>query len=367
MPPPQPLLSSITPNILSARSRGNFHDDSLSDTSSENPRDWGRPIYHRPIVHENEAVIRARRFMGSTESYNQFTPVPARPTNGTPGLNALAYRGHADGGSEFDTTSLACGTDSRGELRRSIGSRQSRGSKVRGLSQEIIHASPASGMARTRDSSAGPSRHDLTRRADSGLGPSRSDISSRLSSVSKREPLPRRTNDFTLNTALVLPNPGYQSNYPDMKKDSSFPRDVQRTLMTRGPRSYDSTSSEYSSSRDELVAALEYGKRNNLEAFYGKPTLETTSMSSETTNSSEQDSVCKFTSSPRPPLEGCLAPVPVRPPPYNPRSRSRGNENYVYVLDPRRRGIDRDKTIRVKGAECNGSLVWHWQYYCCVI
>lgn len=357
MPPIQPPLSSITPSMLSGRSRGTFNDDSFSDTSSENPGEWKRPIYYRPMLHENEAVVRARRIMGSTESYNQFSSAVGLPVNETPGPNGLAYRGHADGGSEFDTTSLACGADSKGDLRRSIGSRQSRGSKIRGLSQEMIHASPAAGMVRTKDSSAGPSRHDLTRRVDSGLGPSRSDISSRLSSTAKREPTFRRTSDFTSNSTLTLPHQGSQLHFQNLRKDSSFPRDVQAVLSTRAPRSYDSTSSEYSSSRDELVAALEYGKRNNLEVYYGKPTLETTSMSSETTNSSEQDSVCKFTSSPRPPLEGCIAPVPVRPPPYNPRSRSRGNENYVYVLDPRRRGLERDKALRVKGAECNGSLV----------
>ena len=355
VPITQSPLVAIAPNMLSTRSRGTFNDDSFSDTSSENPREWDRPNYHRPILHDSEAIVRAKRIMGSTDSYNRITPGVLH--TGTPGPNAMAYRGHADGGSEFDTTSLACGTDSRADLRRSIGSRQSRGSKIRGLSQEMIHASPAVGMARTRDSSTGPSWHDLSRRVDSGLGPSRSDISNRQSTTTKREPLFRRANDFALSNTLPMSNQGNQLNFPNMTKDSSFPRDLQASLLTRGPRSYDSTSSEYSSSRDELVAALEYGKRNNLEVYYGKPTLETTSMSSETTNSSEQDSVCKFTSSPRPPLEGCIAPVPVRPPPYNPRSRSRGNENYVYVLDMRRRGLERDKSIRAKATEGNGSLV----------
>lgn len=97
--------------------------------------------------------------------------------------------------------------------------------------------------------------------------------------------------------------------------------DVDRILAYRPPRCYDSTSSEYSSSRDELAQAYEFGKLHHLDDFYGRPTLESASSSGETA-SSEKDGICHFTSElsvGRP----FLIPVAILPPPPNQRLRTR--------------------------------------------
>ena len=97
--------------------------------------------------------------------------------------------------------------------------------------------------------------------------------------------------------------------------------DVDHILAYRPPRCYDSTSSEYSSSRDELAQAYEFGKLHHLDDFYGRPTLESASSSGETA-SSEKDGICHFTSElsvGRP----FLIPVAILPPPPNQRLRTR--------------------------------------------
>lgn len=97
--------------------------------------------------------------------------------------------------------------------------------------------------------------------------------------------------------------------------------DVDRILAYRPPRCYDSTSSEYSSSRDELVQAYEFGKLHHLDEFYGRPTLESASSSGETAGS-EKDGICHFSSKlsvGRP----FLIPVAILPPPPNQRLRTR--------------------------------------------
>ncbi|XP_028412686.1 Down syndrome cell adhesion molecule-like protein 1 homolog isoform X2 [Dendronephthya gigantea] len=97
--------------------------------------------------------------------------------------------------------------------------------------------------------------------------------------------------------------------------------DVDRILAYRPPRCYDSTSSEYSSSRDELAQAYEFGKLHHLDDFYGRPTLESASSSGETA-SSEKDGICHFTSElsvGRP----FFIPVAILPPPPNQRLRTR--------------------------------------------
>jgi hypothetical protein len=97
--------------------------------------------------------------------------------------------------------------------------------------------------------------------------------------------------------------------------------DVDRILAYRPPRCYDSTSSEYSSSRDELAQAYEFGKLHHLDDFYGRPTLESASSSGETAGS-DKDGICHFTSElsvGRP----FLIPVAILPPPPNQRLRTR--------------------------------------------
>ena len=101
--------------------------------------------------------------------------------------------------------------------------------------------------------------------------------------------------------------------------------DVDRILAYRPPRCYDSTSSEYSSSRDELAQAYEFGKLHHLDDFYGRPTLESASSSGETA-SSEKDGICHFTSElsiGRP----FLIPVAILPPPP-PNQRLRSRERF---------------------------------------
>lgn len=330
-PPQPPSYQSVTHIRSSVTPHRPYADDSNSDASSD--ISYGRPIYHRPTIHDNEAVerarARARRYVVSAER-RASVDRSIRSLNGTPGLGALGSRGHADGGSELDTTAVK-GMESNPDMRRSSTSRLSRPAKSHGHSHESIPPvyvrSPAS----------------ITR--DSGLGTSEFGRSSTYS---------RRSSNTSQVAPLTRPTPSpLRRDSASSKESSSFPVNVHKLSASRDRKAYDSTSSECSSSRDELMSALEFGKRHNLDKYYGIPTLETTSASSEATNtSSELEGICKFSASPRPHGNGCLVPVPVRPPPFNPRSRSRVNENYVYVLDPRRRSRDRGYS-----RPHNGSLV----------
>lgn len=331
-PPPPPPYHSGTPGQAPP------HEGNFSDTSSEG--NFVQPVYHRPTLHDTDPAARARRFMeaGDHGTYPNFYTAPQRSLNGTPGVGVLGFRGHADGGSELDTTSISRAMESNIDLRHSAAaSRLSRVSKSRGQSQELVHPvysqSPASGIPRPRDSGLGPSRNDLRR---TSLNSKRG--SSQVTPVIRAVPTPQRRDSES------------------SKERSPYHVGYGRT-RSRDPRAYDSASSEYSSSRDELISALEFGKRHNLDQYYGIPTLETTSVSSNTTNSSDQDGICKFSASPRPTGDGCFEPTPVHAPPFNPRSRSRGNENYIYVLDPRRRGVDRGAVPVTSQPKPNGSLV----------
>lgn len=315
-PPPPPPYHSGAPGQPPP------HEGSFSDTSSEG--NFVQPVYHRPTLHDTDSAARARRLIEADDHGTYPSSYTAqRSLNGTPGIGILGFRGHADGGSELDTASISRAMESNADLRHSAAaSRLSRASKSRGQSQELVHPvysqSPASGISRARDSGLGPSRNDLRR---TSLNSKRG--SSQVTPVIRAVQTPQRRES-------------------ESSKDCSpYHTGYDRTRGSRDPRAYDSASSEYSSSRDELISALEFGKRHNLDKYYGIPTLETTSVSSNTTNSSDQDGICKFSASPRPLGDGCFAPTPVHAPPFNPRSRSRGNENYIYVLDPRRRGADR--------------------------
>lgn len=325
-PPPPPPYHSGTPGQAPP------NEGSFSDTSSEG--NFNNPVYHRPILHDTDSAARARRFADASDHgmYPTFFTTQ-RSLNGTPGIGVLGFRGHADGGSELDTTSISRTVESNIDLRHSAGASRLSKSKSRGQSQELVHPvysqSPASGAPRSRDSGLGPSRNELRR---TSLNSKRS--SSQVTPVLRPMPTPQRRESGS------------------SKELSPYHRGYDRTLGSRDPRAYDSASSEYSSSRDELISALEFGKRHNLDQYYGIPTLETTSVSSTTTNSSDQDGICKFTGSPRPLGDGCYAPTPVHAPPFHSRSKSRGNENYIYVLDPRRRGAERGAA-----AQPNGSMV----------
>ena len=323
-PPPPPPYQSSTPGQPPPT------EGSFSDTSSEG--NFVQPVYHRPTLHDTDSTARARRYVDASDhgTYPNFYTTQ-RSLNGTPGIGVLGFRGHADGGSELDTTSISRAMESNIDLRHSAAaSRLSRPSKSRAQSQELVHPvysqSPASTVPRPRDSGLGPSRNDLRR---SGFNSKRG--SSQVTPVIRAVQTTQRR----------------ESESP--KEHSPYHTYDRRS---RDPRAYDSASSEYSSSRDELISALEFGKRHNLDKYYGIPTLETTSVSSNTTNSSDQDGICKFSASPRPLGDGCFAPTPVHAPPFSSRSRSRGNENYIYVLDPRRRGVDRGAA-----PQSNGSVV----------
>lgn len=306
-------------------------DGSISDTSSEG--NFVQPAYHRPTLHDTDCTARTRRYVDASDhgTYpNLYTT--QRSLNGTPGIGVLGFRGHADGGSELDTTSISKAMESNIDLRHSAAaSRLSRPSKSRTQSQELVHAvyseSPTA-IPRPRDSGLGPSRNDLRR---PGFNSKRG--SSQVTPVIRAVQTPQRRES-------------------ESSQEISPYHTFERPYGSRDPRAYDSASSEYSSSRDELLTALEFGKRHNLDKYYGIPTLETTSVSSNTTNSSDHDGICKFSASPRPLGDGCFAPTPLNAPPYNSRSRSRGNANYRYVLDPRRRGLDRGVV-----PQSNGSVV----------
>ena len=118
--------------------------------------------------------------------------------------------------------------------------------------------------------------------------------------------------------------------------------DVDQILAYRPPRCYDSTSSEYSSSRDELAQAYEFGKLHHLDDFYGRPTLESSSSSGETA-SSDKDGICHFTtdlSVGRP----FLIPVAILPPPPNQRQRSRDRNRNIQPV-PLKTYYEKDETL----------------------
>lgn len=326
-PPPPPPYQSSTPGGQSAP----LAEGSFSDTSSEG--NFAESVHHRPTIHDTDSTARSRRFVDINDhaTYPQYYAAQ-RSLNGTPGMGVLGFRGHADGGSELDTTSISKGLESNTDLRRfAAASRLSRPNKSRTQSQEFVQ--PVS--------SENPAAFPRPR--DSGLGPSRIDLR-RPGVNSKRGP--------SQVTPVIRPVPAPQRRESDSSKERSPYHTFERPHGLRDPRAYDSASSEYSSSRDELISALEFGKRHNLDKYYGIPTLETTSVSSNTTNSSDQDGICKFSSSPRPLGDGCFAPTPVHAPSFRSRSKSRGNENFLYVLDPRRRGVDRGGV-----PQSNGSVV----------
>lgn len=312
------------------------HDDNISDTSSE--ISFGGPVSHRPMLHDTDIMSRSRPTPLSADPYTQHPPM--RSLNGTPGVS-LGMRGPADGGSELDNTSLVMrGHESNADLRKIFGSRLGRNSKSRGMSEETVRSlyarTPASGISRVPDYG------------------SRKSVASRRSSNASQKvaPLNKPPTENLIDTTPMC----YRRDSESSKESNSYPPEVEKAIAAaRDARAYDSTSSEYSSSRDELYSALEFGKRNNFEKYYGIPTLETTSMSSDATNSSEQDGICKFSASPRTVVDGFYAPVPLLPP-YYPRSRSRNNE-YLYVLDPRRRVLD-GGPVRVRSQmDHKGSLV----------
>ena len=253
--------------------------------------------------------------------------VAQRSLNGTPGNGVLGFRGHADGGSELDTASITRGQESTTDLRRfAAASRLSRPSKSQGQSQEfaqLVCPEKTATLPRPRDSGLGPSRTDLHR---PGFNSKRG--SSQVTPEIRAIQTPQRKDSV-------------------LSKERSPCHTFERPHGLRDRRAYDSASSEYSSSRDELISALEFGKRHNLDKYYGIPTLETMSVSSNTTNSSEQDGICKFSASPRPLGDGCYAPTPLHGPSF--RSRG-GNGNFLYVVDPRRRGVDRGACVQKNGS-----------------
>lgn len=345
-PPPPPPYQGTSP-MRSLLPPPMHHDDNISDTSSE--ISFGGPVYHRPMLHDTDILSRSRPTPTSVDPYLSQHP-PVRSLNGTPGV-ALGMRGPADGGSELDNTSLAMrGHESNMDLRKTFGSRLGRNSKTRGMSEETVRSiyarTPASGISRMPDSAFG-SRNEIGRKS----------VASRRGSNASQKvaPLNKPPIENLIDNTSVI----YRRDSESSKDSNSYPPEVERAIAAaRDARAYDSTSSEYSSSRDELYSALEFGKRNNFEKYYGIPTLETTSMSSEATNSSEQDGICKFSASPRTVGDGFYAPVPMKQPYYNPRSRSRqNNDAYLYVLDPRRRVMD-GGPVRVRSQhDHKGSLV----------
>ncbi|XP_048588601.1 Down syndrome cell adhesion molecule-like protein 1 isoform X2 [Nematostella vectensis] len=353
-PPPPPPYQTGSP-IRAFPPPPAAHDDNISDTSSE--VSFGGQVYHRAMLHDYDCV-RVRRYPASAsfDSYAQplpFQPAGVRSVTATPGNNTLGMRGPADGGSELDTTSLAArGLESNSDIRKLFGSHYS---KTRGLTLETPHSvharTPASGISRVPESAFG-SRYEIGRR---------SAASRRGSNASQK--LGHMKQPVIIHPEAFITAYEIRRDSASSKESNTYPVD-NKALLVRDPRdprdarAYDSTSSEYSSSRDELMSALEYGKRHNFEKFYGIPTLETTSISSEATNSSEQDGICKFCTSPRPVCaEMCHAPIPIRQPPYNPRSRSRGRDDaFIYVLDPRRRLVDGVVRVQTQ-AEHKGSLV----------
>lgn len=118
--------------------------------------------------------------------------------------------------------------------------------------------------------------------------------------------------------------------------------DIDHILAYRPPRCYDSTSSEYSSSRDELAQAYEFGMLHHLDDFYGRPTLESASSSGETA-SSDKDGICHFTtelSIGRP----FLIPVAILPPPPNQRLRTRDRNRNIQA-PPLKTYYEKDETL----------------------
>lgn len=118
--------------------------------------------------------------------------------------------------------------------------------------------------------------------------------------------------------------------------------DIDHILAYRPPRCYDSTSSEYSSSRDELAQAYEFGMLHHLDDFYGRPTLESASSSGETA-SSDRDGICHFTtelSVGRP----FLIPVAILPPPPNQRLRTRDRNRNMQAA-PLKTYYEKDETL----------------------
>ena len=321
LPPPYQSSTRLRSSLIS---RHGAPDDS-SDTSSE--VSCGRQVYHRPTMHPNDAAPHPRRYMRSAD-HRASVHRSIRSLSDASRVSSLGYRGHADGRSELDASSYSKSLELSNPELRYYG--PVRVTKIHGQSHESlppVFVRSSASMAR-----------------DSGLGPSefgRSSCHSRRSSTSSQV------------TYVGRPSPSpMRRDSASSRESTSFPVNGGKLSAKRERKAYDSTSSECSSSRDELMSALEFGKRHNLDRYYGIPTLETTSASSEATNtSSDLDGVCRFSASPRLHGHGCLAPIPVRPPPFNPRSRSRGSENYMYVP----RGMSRDFVY--VGAH-NGSLVW---------
>lgn len=345
-PPPPPPYQGTSPMRSLLIPPVHRDHDNISDTSSE--ISFGGPVYHRPILHDSDVSSRSRPTPICADPHLIQHP-PVRSLNGTPGVS-LGMRGPADGGSELDNTSLAMrGHESNADLRKTFGSRLGRTSKQREMSEETVRSiyarTPASGISRMPDFG---SRHEIGRKS---VGSRRGSSASQKVAPLNKPPV---ENLIDTTTPVIY----YRRDSVSSKESNSYPPEVEKAIAAaRDARAYDSTSSEYSSSRDELYAALEFGKRNNFEKFYGIPTLETTSMSSEATNSSEQDGICKFSGSPRTVGDGFYAPVPLRQPYYMPRSRSRNNEAYLYVLDPRRRVMDVGP-VRVRNQlDHKGSLV----------
>ncbi|XP_074633719.1 cell adhesion molecule DSCAML1-like isoform X3 [Acropora palmata] len=321
--PPLPPHHSSVPSGVQPVSHA---DGSFSDTSSEG--NCGQSVYHRPTIHDTDSTARPRRYvdMNDHATYPNLY-VAQRSLNGTPGNGVLGFRGHADGGSELDTASITRGQESATDLRRfAAASRLSRPSKSQGQSQEFaqpVCPEKTATLPRPRDSGLGPSRTDLHR---PGFNSKRG--SSQVTPEIRAIQTPQRRDSV-------------------LSKERSPCHTLERPHGLRDRRAYDSASSEYSSSRDELISALEFGKRHSLDKYYGIPTLETMSVSSNTTNSSEQDGICKFSASPRPLGDGCYAPTPLHGPSF--RSRG-GNGNFLYVVDPRRRGVDRGACIQKNGS-----------------
>ena len=309
LPPPPAPYHSITPSRGGQIPPG---EETFSDSSSD--ASFARPVYHKPILHDADPGGHARRYVQPENNvvYAPSVYTVQRSLNGTPGIGLLGFRGNADGGSELDTASISRAMESNENLRRLAAASRASKNAAHLQSQETVYSqSHVPSKSNPRDSIRGASRNDIRRmsmksRGDSSL--------SQLTPVMKAVQNPQRRE----SESSQEPSP-YHTGY-------------ERPRGLRDPRAYDSASSEYSSSRDELISALEFGKRHNLDKYYGIPTLETTSASSDATKSSEQDGICEFTASPRPLGDGCFAPTAIHQPQFN--------QNYIYMLDPRRRGLD---------------------------
>ncbi|XP_068732435.1 uncharacterized protein [Montipora capricornis] len=230
-PPPPPPYQSSTPGGQSAPPA----EGSFSDTSSEG--NFAESVHHRPTIHDTDSTARSRRYVDINDhaTYPQYYAAQ-RSLNGTPGMGVLGFRGHADGGSELDTASISKGLESNTDLRRFAAA-----SRLSASIKAALRARNLYSLLVLRTLQPFPGL------VNSGLGPSRIDLR-RPGVNSKRGP--------SQVTPVIRPVPAPQRRESDSSKERSPYHTFERPHGLRDPRAYDSASSEYSSSRDELISAL---------------------------------------------------------------------------------------------------------------